>query len=133
MKKTLMAAALAMALAACSSVAPVAPQAAAPLKKADMDRLVVARPDAARGSFPEFLAQAAGETPSLRPAVAAYAAKAPLALKYGKEAVIKSTDLSIEDGIRLEAYLGGLLRTTEDRREGIAAILEKRKPVFHGK
>ncbi|MBO9678657.1 MAG: dipeptidase [Acidovorax sp.] len=79
MKKTLMAAALAMALAACSSVAPVAPQAAAPLKKADMDRLVAARPDAARGSFPEFLAQAASETPSLRPAVAAYAAKAPLA------------------------------------------------------
>ena len=79
MKKTLMAAALAMALAACSSVAPVAPQAAAPLKKADMDRLVAARPDAARGSFPDFLAQAASETPSLRPAVAAYAAKAPLA------------------------------------------------------
>ncbi len=61
------------------------------------------------------------------------AAKAPLALKYGKEAVIKSTDLPIEDGIRLEAYLGGLLRTTEDRREGIAAIQEKRKPVFHGR
>lgn len=61
------------------------------------------------------------------------AAKAPLALKYGKEAVIKSTDLSIEDGIRLESYLGGLLRTTEDRKEGIAAILEKRKPVFRGK
>ncbi len=60
-------------------------------------------------------------------------AKAPLALKYGKEAVIKSTDLSIEDGIRLESYLGGLLRTTEDRKEGIAAILEKRKPVFRGK
>lgn len=61
------------------------------------------------------------------------AAKAPLALKYAKEAVAKSTDLSIEDGIRLESYLGGLLRTTEDRREGIAAILEKRKPVFHGR
>lgn len=61
------------------------------------------------------------------------AAKAPLALKYGKEAVVKSTDLSIEDGIRLESYLGGLLRTTEDRKEGIAAILEKRKPVFRGK
>jgi enoyl-CoA hydratase/carnithine racemase len=61
------------------------------------------------------------------------AAKAPLALKYGKEAVIRSTDLSIEDGIRLESYLGGLLRTTEDRREGIAAILEKRKPAFRGR
>lgn len=61
------------------------------------------------------------------------AAKAPLALKYAKETVNKSTDLSLEDGIRLEAYLGGLLRTTEDRREGIAAIREKRKPVFHGR
>ena len=61
------------------------------------------------------------------------AAKAPLALKYAKEAVIKSTDLSIEDGIRLEAYLGGVLRATEDRKEGIAAIQEKRKPVFHGR
>ncbi len=61
------------------------------------------------------------------------AAKAPLALKYAKEAVNKSTDLSIEDGIRLEAYLGGVLRATEDRKEGIAAILEKRKPVFHGR
>ncbi len=71
--------------------------------------------------------------PTARQWAGKLAAKAPLALKYGKEAVIKSTDLSIEDGIRLEAYLGGLLRTTEDRREGIAAILEKRKPVFHGK
>lgn len=61
------------------------------------------------------------------------AAKAPLALKYGKEAVAKSTDLSMEDGIRLESYLGGLLRTTEDRREGIAAILEKRTPAFRGR
>lgn len=60
-------------------------------------------------------------------------AKAPLALKYAKEAVNKSTDLSIEDGIRLEAYLGGVLRATEDRKEGIAAIMEKRKPVFHGR
>lgn len=61
------------------------------------------------------------------------AAKAPLALKYAKEAVNKSVDIPIEDGIRLEAYLGGVLRATEDRREGIAAILEKRKPVFHGR
>lgn len=61
------------------------------------------------------------------------AAKAPLALKYAKEAVNKSVDLSIEDGIRLEAYLGGVLRATDDRREGIAAVLEKRKPVFHGR
>ena len=81
MHKTLMAAALAMALAACSGTAPTnqTPLAAAPLSKAGMDRLVAARPDAARGSFPDFLAQAAAENPALRPSVAAYAAKAPLA------------------------------------------------------
>lgn len=76
----------------------------------------------------------AGELlPTARQWARKLAAKAPLALKYGKEAVIRSTDLSIEDGIRLESYLGGLLRTTEDRREGIAAILEKRKPAFRGR
>jgi enoyl-CoA hydratase/carnithine racemase len=61
------------------------------------------------------------------------AAKAPLAIKYGREAVIKGAELPIADGIRLEAYLGGLLRATEDRREGLAALLEKRPPVYIGR
>lgn len=71
--------------------------------------------------------------PTAREWAAKLAAKAPLALKYAKEAVARSTDIPIEDGIRLEAYLGGVLRTSEDRREGIAAVLEKRKPVFRGR
>ena len=71
--------------------------------------------------------------PTAREWAAKLAAKAPLALKYAKEAVTKSTDLAIEDGIRLEAYLGGVLRASDDRREGIAAVLEKRKPVFRGR
>lgn len=71
--------------------------------------------------------------PIAREWAAKLAAKAPLALKYAKEAVARSTDIPIEDGIRLEAYLGGVLRTSEDRREGIAAVLEKRKPVFRGR
>jgi 1,4-dihydroxy-2-naphthoyl-CoA synthase len=33
----------------------------------------------------------------------------------------------------LEAYLGGLLRATEDRLEGRAAMLEKRAPKFKGR
>ncbi len=61
------------------------------------------------------------------------AAKAPLAIKYGREAVIKGAELPIADGIRLEAYLGGLLRATDDRREGLAALIEKRAPVYAGR
>ena len=60
------------------------------------------------------------------------AAKAPLAVKYGREAVLKGAELPIADGIRLEAYLGGLLRATADRLEGRAAMLEKRAPVYRG-
>lgn len=81
MKKILIAAGLAMALAACSSVPSSAPTASAKgtVKKADMDRLVAALPAAAQGSFREFLAQAARENPMLRASVSAYAAQQPLA------------------------------------------------------
>jgi enoyl-CoA hydratase len=58
--------------------------------------------------------------------------KGPIALRFAKEAVLKGSDLSLDQGIRLEEDLYVLLQTTRDRRAGIAAFLEKRKPVFHG-
>ncbi len=61
------------------------------------------------------------------------AAKGPNALKYAKEAVQDGLDLSLEQGLRLEADLYFLLHTTEDRIEGIQAFQEKRKPEFTGK
>ena len=61
------------------------------------------------------------------------AAKAPLAVRYLREAVYRGLDLPLDEGIRLEAYLGGLLRTTEDRVEGLAAFREKRPPNFQGR
>jgi enoyl-CoA hydratase/carnithine racemase len=60
------------------------------------------------------------------------AAKAPVALRYAKEAVAKGLELPLADGIRLENDLSTLLRTTEDRIEGARAFLEKRKPRFTG-
>jgi enoyl-CoA hydratase/carnithine racemase len=61
------------------------------------------------------------------------AAKGPLALRYLKEAVIKGMDLTLEQGLRLEADLYFLLHTTADRTEGIKSYLEKRKPDYQGK
>ena len=56
------------------------------------------------------------------------AEKAPVALRYAKEAVVGGLGLPLEDGIRLENDLATLLRTTEDRVEGAKAFVEKRKP-----
>jgi len=60
------------------------------------------------------------------------AAKAPIALRYIKEAVNKGLDLTLDQGLRLEADLYFLLHTTADRTEGITAFLKKRPPQFKG-
>jgi enoyl-CoA hydratase/carnithine racemase len=60
-------------------------------------------------------------------------AKGPIALRYAKEAVIKGLDMTLEQGLRLEADLYFLLHTTQDRQEGIKAFREKRTPGFQGK
>jgi len=60
------------------------------------------------------------------------AGRAPVALRYAKEAVVKGLELPLADGLRLEGDLSTLLRTTEDRLEGARAFLEKRKPNWKG-
>ena len=75
----------------------------------------------------------AGEVQSSAQALArTLAEKAPVALRYAKEAVVKGLGLPLDDGLRLENDLATLLRTTEDRIEGAKAFLEKRKPRFTG-
>jgi enoyl-CoA hydratase/carnithine racemase len=72
----------------------------------------------------------AGEVQKLAETIAA---KGPLALRYLKEAILKGMDMTLEQGLRLEADLYFLLHTTSDRTEGIKSFLEKRKPEYKGK
>jgi len=58
---------------------------------------------------------------------------APISTRYIKEAVNTGLDLSLDEGLRLEADLGILLAQTEDAREGPRSFVEKRPPVWQGK
>jgi enoyl-CoA hydratase len=60
------------------------------------------------------------------------ALQAPMAVRYAKEAICQGMEMNIQQGLRLEADLYFLLHTTRDRREGIEAFQEKRKPNFEG-
>ena len=61
------------------------------------------------------------------------AQKPPLAVRYAKEAVNRSLEGAGLSGYALESYLHALACTTQDKKEGVAAFLEKRKPVFCGR
>lgn len=57
----------------------------------------------------------------------------PLALKLTLEAAIHGSQMTLAEGLNLEANLFGLICTTKDMKEGTAAFLEKRPPKFEGK
>jgi enoyl-CoA hydratase/carnithine racemase len=61
------------------------------------------------------------------------AAKAPFALRYCKEAINKGLDVTLDQGLRLEADLYFLLHTTADRTEGIQSFVQKRPPQYNGR
>lgn len=56
-----------------------------------------------------------------------------IAARYAKEAVYQGADLTLEQGLRLEADLNVLLQSTADRAEGIESFLERRSPRYTGR
>jgi len=61
------------------------------------------------------------------------AAKAPVAVKMTKHLVQRGQDLDLANANAMEADVFGYLCATEDRREGMAAFLDKRAAVFNGR
>lgn len=59
--------------------------------------------------------------------------KSPLTLKVAKEALRASDKLAIEEGLAYERDLFCLCFSTEDKKEGVAAFLEKRAPEWKGR
>src|SRR5690349_20011 len=60
-------------------------------------------------------------------------AMGPLAVRLSLEAVERGLDMSMEEGLLLEANHFGLLAATADMKEGLTAFLEKRAPKFAGR
>ncbi len=61
------------------------------------------------------------------------AARAPLALQMAKKAIDAGIRMDLDSALDFELACAAVLKETEDRKEGIAAFREKRKPDFKGK
>jgi len=57
----------------------------------------------------------------------------PIALRYAKNALNFGTQVPLETGLRLESGLMGLAFSTEDLKEGVEALMSRRKAEFKGK
>jgi enoyl-CoA hydratase/carnithine racemase len=60
-------------------------------------------------------------------------ANAPLSLRYAMEAVNKGTETSLAEGLVLESTFVAICTSTEDKKEGTTAFLEKRAANFNGR
>jgi E-phenylitaconyl-CoA hydratase len=61
------------------------------------------------------------------------AANAPLAVQAAKELALRSRDMPLEDGLRMEQLTSRILQQSQDVQEGRAAFREKRAPRFEGR
>ena len=64
---------------------------------------------------------------------ATIAGKPPLAVKLAKQSLLNAYETPLQAGLAFEQQAFVSLAATEDRNEGLAAFLEKRKPHYLGK
>ena len=60
------------------------------------------------------------------------ASKAPIAVKYAKEAINRGLEADMDTAIALETELFGLCFATSDQKKGMQAFLNKEKHMFEG-
>ncbi|MCR4400583.1 MAG: enoyl-CoA hydratase-related protein [Syntrophomonadaceae bacterium] len=61
------------------------------------------------------------------------AAKAPVAMRMAKKCINLGANVDLASGLVFEQKVWSFLFATADQKEGMAAFLEKRKPVFQGR
>ncbi len=65
--------------------------------------------------------------------VAEIATSAPLSVMAIKQAINRAADQTFEQALNAGGDLSAMLMFSDDRKEGLAAFIEKRKPEFKGK
>ncbi len=83
-----------------------------------------------------FVTKVAGKSEwldSARELAAVIARRPPLAVRLAKQAVLAADEMPLSAGLDHERRLFELAMATEDRVEGMAAFLEKRRPDFRGR
>ncbi len=81
-----------------------------------------------QGAYPQ-----ADLLPAAKKLAADIIANAPLAVAYCKAAVDRGMQEDIDRAQAQEIDAASILFSTEDKREGLTAFVEKRKPVYRGK
>src|SRR2546426_4543192 len=109
---------------------------AVPLAKA-MEMILMAKTltaeEALRYGLVNAVVPLAELMPTARKWAEAICGLGPLAVRAAKEAIVRGLTMPLADGLRLEAFLSGTLRGTEDAVEGPKAFAEKRKPNFQAR
>jgi len=57
----------------------------------------------------------------------------PIAVEFALKAVQHGLQMTLKEGLNLEAQLFGLIYATEDKDEGLNAFIQKRAAQFKGK
>lgn len=57
----------------------------------------------------------------------------PLAVRFAKRAINRGMQTDLDSGLEYERYAAAMIIDSDDRKEGMRAFVEKRKPVFTGR
>jgi len=94
---------------------------------------IVTGAEAAEAGLVNYAVAADEVLPRARALAREIASAAPLAVRWTKRSIYRHLDWDPPEAARFEAHVQSRSFETEDHREGVAALLEKREPVFRGR